>query len=407
MGVSRLLAEEIERFRLNSYTEKSQRYIKLEGNYVIPRKLRKSKHEARYKEMVSKGIALYRTLYDRIVQCELRKLPHAPGKEEKKRISLKANEDARYVLSLAQKTQIGETINARNLELLIRRFASSELEEARECAKKMFGLAKRIAPSILLFCEENEFDKLTYPSLREYVRTIKKQSGGTQEETVSLIEWTRNADTLLVSTLLHSVSNMSFGDAYDTAKTLSRKKKRELLKKVFNHLELYDAVLREFEHIRCTFSIIVSASCFAQLKRHRVATLTYQRYDPELGVTIPQSVFDSAMDRQFIAFIDRTNALYEKMKASFPVEAAYLLTNAHRRRVLLSMNARELYHMSRLREDEHAQWEIREATKTMIEKVRKKMPLTLLVTAGKDRYPEIYRSIFGKYPRIIHPVLPR
>ena len=40
MGVSRLALEEIERFRLASYTEKSQRYVTLEGDLVLPRELR-------------------------------------------------------------------------------------------------------------------------------------------------------------------------------------------------------------------------------------------------------------------------------------------------------------------------------------------------------------------------------
>ncbi len=406
MGVSRLLAEHIEKFRLNAYTEKSQRYIKLEGNYVIPKKIQKSRYAKRFNETINTGIALYHKLYKAIIRCETQKLPGKPGKEEKKHMSLVANEDARYVLSLAQKTQMGETINARNLELLLRRFASSELHEAKECGKIMYRLVKRIAPSIILFYRENEFDKITYPALRDFAKTVKRKTTRITEESISLIDWTKNADELLIGTILHSVSNMPFSAALETAKAMDRKKKKDVLKKVFNHLELYDTVLREFEYLHCTFSVIVSASCFAQLKRHRMATLTCQRYDPELGVTIPQSVYDAGMDRQFISFIARTNTLYEKMESCFPAEAQYLLTNAHKKRVLLSANARELYHMSRLREDEHAQWEIREATEEMIRHAKRKMPLTLLVIGGKDKYPEIYKSVFGRYPKVTQPVLP-
>ena len=36
VGVSRLALEEIEKFRLCSFTEKSQRYIKLEDDFVVP-----------------------------------------------------------------------------------------------------------------------------------------------------------------------------------------------------------------------------------------------------------------------------------------------------------------------------------------------------------------------------------
>ncbi len=36
IGVSRLLVEEIEKFRLCSFTEKSQRYVLLKDDFVIP-----------------------------------------------------------------------------------------------------------------------------------------------------------------------------------------------------------------------------------------------------------------------------------------------------------------------------------------------------------------------------------
>jgi len=42
LGVSRLLVEEIEKFRLCSYTEKSQRYVLLQDDFVIPREIREA-----------------------------------------------------------------------------------------------------------------------------------------------------------------------------------------------------------------------------------------------------------------------------------------------------------------------------------------------------------------------------
>jgi len=42
LGVSRLLVEEIEKFRLCSYTEKSQRYVLLQDDFVIPREIQEA-----------------------------------------------------------------------------------------------------------------------------------------------------------------------------------------------------------------------------------------------------------------------------------------------------------------------------------------------------------------------------
>jgi thymidylate synthase ThyX len=77
-----------------------------------------------------------------------------------------------------------------------------------------------------------------------------------------------------------------------------------------------------------------------------------------------------------------------------PLAAACILTNAHRKRVLMKLNARELYHIARLRADRHAQWDIRHLTGKMLAQARKAMPLTLMMAGGKDCFAELYRENF-------------
>ena len=82
-----------------------------------------------------------------------------------------------------------------------------------------------------------------------------------------------------------------------------------------------------------------------------------------------------------------------------------MLTNAHRRRALLRVNLRELYHISRLREDASAQWEIREVAAEMSRLAKKAMPLSGLLLGGKDAYPEFYARVFGVPPKAVPPKL--
>jgi hypothetical protein len=149
--------------------------------------------------------------------------------------------------------------------------------------------------------------------------------------------------------------------------------------------------------------LVVSASCFAQLKRHRMATLTAQDYDPALGATIPPTIEAVGAGPEFRALIDRTNETYASLLPKTGPAAAYVLTNAHRRRVLFKVNVRELYHISRLREDPTAQWEIREAAGRMSDLARKAMPLSSLLLGGKDQYPHLYEKIFGQPPKFSPP----
>jgi len=168
-------------------------------------------------------------------------------------------------------------------------------------------------------------------------------------------------------------------------------------------MEFYDAALREFEYASLTFDLIVTASCFAQLKRHRMATLTSQRYNPELGVTVPPSIEEAGAKEVFLKLMEKTNDVYSNLKQDVDQAADYVLTNAHRKRILLKVNAREMYHISRLREDVAAQWEIRDLAKRMSELASEVMPLSFLLIGGKDAYPECFKRLFSRYPKFFPP----
>jgi thymidylate synthase ThyX len=71
--------------------------------------------------------------------------------------------------------------------------------------------------------------------------------------------------------------------------------------------------------------------------------------------------------------------------------------------VLLTVNARELYHLVRLREDAHAQWDIRELSARMSKYARAVMPLTMLLLSGKDSYPALYQQVYGRPPKVLPP----
>ncbi|NQU16720.1 MAG: FAD-dependent thymidylate synthase, partial [Candidatus Saganbacteria bacterium] len=124
-----------------------------------------------------------------------------------------------------------------------------------------------------------------------------------------------------------------------------------------------------------------------------MATLTCQEYDPILGVTIPPKIKEAGMEPEFTKAIEATEEAYKKLKNH------YVLTNAHRKRVLFKCNARELYHISRLREDAHAQWDIQNISQKMTTIARDVMPLTMLTICGKDVYNEVYSKVFGKAPK--------
>ncbi len=408
MGVSRRAVEEVEKFRLCSYTEKSQRYITLDKGFVVPEEIKGTSFEKPFLVLISEQISAYEYFFGRLKEYIFKKHKELSG-DPKNHDILEgwAKEDARYITPLATESQVGLTINARNLELMLRRFASHSLEEIKQLGRAIYREIAEVAPSIVIFHEANEYDKNTYPYIKELAKNIIDSCESVSlEELVRLVEYTPEGDNIVASALLHTSSDLSYSECLSIIKNLSWEIKREIFKRAWEKMEFYDAVLREFEYVNLTFNIILSSACFGQLKRHRMVTLTVQEYNPQLGVTIPPSIKEINEEKRFKAVIEKTNDLYYKIKKQIPLVASYILTNAHRRRVLLKVNARQLYHISRLREDVHAQWDIRNIAHLMSIKAKEVMPLVFELIGPKDKYNEIYQNVFGKLPRVTKAVLP-
>lgn len=397
LGVSRLLVEEIEKFRLCSYTEKSQRYVLFQDDFVIPEEIGRAGLKDSFVAMIHRQNSFYHRLYEKLrpyvfaVNTEL-----AADPKNRSMLEGLAKEDARYIISLATQTQLGMTINARNLELMLRRLFAHPLAEARLYSRKLFDATKQIAPSLIRYTEATDYDRFTRRTLKEASAAISgaKVKSDSTSAAVVLYEVTPGADDKVLASLIHSSSRLPMAQCLEIVGDMNIDEKKGLMKHALCHLRAYDSVLREFEQVDLYFELVVSAGCFAQLKRHRMATLTCQDYDPALGVTAPPAIAAVGMEGEFRGIIAETEDIYKKLENACPEAAPYVLTNSHRRRVALKVNARELYHIARLRADRHAQWDIRDLTLEMLFLAKEAMPLTMMLAAGKDEFDRLRQDVF-------------
>jgi thymidylate synthase ThyX len=102
------------------------------------------------------------------------------------------------------------------------------------------------------------------------------------------------------------------------------------------------------------------------------------------------------MDAAFREVCRASEDTARKIAKSAPTAAPYILTNAHRRRVLMTINARELYHIARVRADRHAQWDIRRTAEKITDIGKEVMPLAMMLVCGKDAFDATRAGIFGR-----------
>ena len=398
LGLSRLAMEAVEHHRLCSFTEKSQRYISLEEGVIVPHELLNSVLATDLSALAREAFADYGYLYDKLLDRAVALHPEsAEKKKDRMLLEGMAKEDARYVLPLATPGQLGMTANARNVELLISRLGAHPLAELREFAAKLREAVEGIAPSLIKYTEGAAHLRQADEDLRGLARRGDRAVTGEPDE-VRLLKCPADGDERAVASLLFAVGGGDWMKCRERVEKMARGEREELVKTALRRLKSWDAVPRAFEEVSFTFEVVISASCYAQLKRHRMSTQLVQDYDPALGITLPPSIADAELEDRFHPAMRRSEELYAKLATEAPLAAPYALTNAHMRRVLFVCNLRELYHLGRLRLDKHAQWDIREISRRMIESVRKKLPLATAMICGKDRFEDHYVQVFGFPP---------
>lgn len=130
-----------------------------------------------------------------------------------------------------------------------------------------------------------------------------------------------------------------------------------------------------FEHASVTFLIEgISRACSHQIVRHRMASYTQlsQRYtEPDFEsqwYVVPESFTERGEEGQFRSFMaDCAEAYSEAVSAGIkPEDARYLLPEAAKTDIAVTMNFRELFHFFDVRNCKEAQWEVRNVAEAMM-----------------------------------------
>ena len=150
-GISRACSHQIVRHRIASYSQQSQRYVKLnQFEYIIPHHINEI-DEAR--ELFIETMKKDQEAYDKLVEILFEKhynklIQNGKNENEAKRSAEKqAIEDARYVFPNACETKMVFTMNVRSLyNFLNHRCCERAQWEIRELAIEMLRQLKQVAP---------------------------------------------------------------------------------------------------------------------------------------------------------------------------------------------------------------------------------------------------------------------
>lgn len=375
-NISRLATECIESNRLASYTEKSTRYQKWAlGGYHLPREVLDGPPEPIYRKCCDH---LFKIYHDSLEPVRERVRKHSPRREGESdaawenRTRSKYVDACRFLLPAAALANVGMTVNARALEHALRKMLSHPLAEVREIGQAVKESARREVPTLVKYA-----DRVPYlTATREDLTDRATQMGLDQSsEALRLVYYDPEAELRVMAAALYAQGSCSFNSALMHVRSLNKEERYELAETILGRLDQFDIPLREMEHATYTFDALVDQGAYLELKRHRMMTQTPQRLTAELGYTVPKLITEAGFESTFREAMDVAFEAYQELADWNPHVAAYLVPNAFNRRVLMTLNLREVYHLCELRSQSNAHFSMRRLALLMVEAVQKAHPV--------------------------------
>ena len=386
-NISRLACDTLENNRLASYTEKSSRYQVIDrGSFHVPRELND------HRELRSQYVAACRRLFDtyhRLLDAVTGHLrdtePQGEGESDRAyhlRLRRLATDVSRAILPAATLTNVGVTANARTLEHAISKLMSSRLAEERAIGEEIREQGRTITPTLVKYADYNPFFAASYDSPTRAsgpLDAYRPEPSTPHPQSVELVDYDADAPRQLAAALLYRGGG-SYADALATAGAMSSDDRFAVIQGAVRNIGPHDPAPREFELVGYTYEFTFDYGAWREFRRHRMQTPLSQPLTIVNGYEIPPLIESAGAGAQFEQAIADTEPVFRRLRDEFPPVAQYLVTHAHRQRILSRLNLRECYHLFKLRSSNEAHESIRR-------------PMLEAMHLAVDVQPEFFRHL--------------
>ncbi len=351
-NVSILGAKVVEENRLSSFTEKSTRYQVMSAeNYYTPPVFESGRLGKLYRETIEQLYAAYHELMPAALSfCEekyggeeWRKLGYTPAG--------KACDSIRGLLPAAAKTNLGWTVNARELRHGLVKMASSPLAEMRELADELLLIAKPVVPTLLKYAEpsgylaawEERMASAMLPELDAGMAASEVAPG------VRLVDHDPDGERAVLAALMFRACDRPYEDIRALVDGLGSDRLGVLLMEALQTIGGHEAPVREFESTAYTFEITCDFGAYRDIQRHRMTMQTQQPLGCELGYAVTTDAREAGLGDRVAGALEEAAGAWRGLSSEDVMHAQYAVPLAYNKRFLMRMNFREAYQFVRLR----------------------------------------------------------
>jgi thymidylate synthase ThyX len=350
-GVSILATKVIEDNRLCSFIEKSTRYVSFDNkSFYLDKTLIESQYAEEIKTLLEFLFKTYMDLHEPVLE-HVKKV--APRDEKtsvpawERACAARRFDAVRYLLPTCTKTSLGWTVNARQLAHGVSKLLSHPLKEMNEVGEMIKQEASKVLPSLLRYADRNEYFVETKKAMNEV--SVSADVEDAASKPVTLISGPSDADNIVIASILYRFKKQPMAKVLEKVKQMSTAEKEKIFDSYLLKMGKFDYPMRELEHAQFLFDVIIDYGAFRDLQRHRICTQTNQVLTTNLGYDVPKDIQNAGVADKYKEAMEKAKEVYEKVAKTYPLEAQYLLPLGFKKRYILSMNLREVYHLVKLR----------------------------------------------------------
>jgi thymidylate synthase ThyX len=375
-NVSRLAIECIESNRLASYTEKSTRYQRWEpGSFHRPQEVGTSPHQALYDDTCRRLFQAYLDSLPAVEAVVKRANPRSDQETEARwegRLRSKYVDVSRFLLPAAALANVGMTANARVLEHALGKMLSHPLAEVRAIGEAAKAACMQEVPTLLKYAEPLPYLPAVDSQLKEAAGELPSTGGG---EWLQLLCYDPQGEQRVLAAALFERAGCDFRQAMETVGAMDHAGRKTLAEAMLGRRGRFDAPLRVLEHASFLFQVEIDQGGYFELKRHRLMTQTPQPLSTGLGFAVPRLMVEAGLESDYLEAMQSAALAAGRLAEWNPHVASYLIPNAFRRRVLLSLNLREAFHFCELRAAANAHFSVRRLALRMAEELKRVHPV--------------------------------
>lgn len=314
----------------------------------------------------------------------LPKDPHVSLSAYESSVRARGFDIIRGLLPSSTLTNMGIFGNGRFFETIISKLRVESLLELNQIGESAFCELSKVIPSFIRRAEKNHKyfkDFQNYGAAKKNVfnnfltKNLITESIKVNES-VSLIDYDRDAEIKLLSALLYPYSELSLTSIREKLNSLPQFERTKLIK---NTIDLRGHRRhkpdRGLEMVFYTFDILGDYGVYRDLQRHRMLTQERQMLSTNFGYFTPFEIEDVGLGSDYHDAMERSAHAYNVISNDFPFEAQYVVPMGYNIRWFMHINLRSLIWLTEIRSTPQGHTGYRKIAQEMFKKVEEVHPL--------------------------------